>query len=109
MSNFPNFQATFPLKMCLYASVGPLRAPIWTAYPLLVRMHPAVLSSPEATVGGDILCCHLPLGFLVPYMKRVRGVPLGVFLFLLFWIQQQSYLSLGVLNELPQVLSQYAP
>ena len=27
----------------------------------------------------------------VPYMKRVRGIPLGVFLFLLFLLLQQSY------------------
>ena len=50
-----------------------------------------------------------PWGSLrVPYMKRVRGVPLGVFLFLLLLIQHQSYPSLGGLSGSPQVLSQYA-
>lgn len=53
----------------------------------------------SVTTGGDILCCHLSWGSLrVPYMKMVRGVPLGVFLFLLLLIQQQSYLPLEAIR-----------
>lgn len=45
-----------------------------------------------------------PGGILrVPYMKRVRGVPLGGFLFLLLLIQQQSYPPAYMSQEHPRV------
>ena len=112
ISNSPKFQATFISNTCAFtSSAGPLRGPyIDSLGPPpgvgCILQHQLPL---WVTLGGDILCCHLPWGSLrVPYMKRVRGISLGVFLFLLLLIQQQSYLSLGILSGSPQVLSQYA-
>ena len=62
-SNFPNFQATFTFNTCAFmSSVGPLRAPYMDSVgpPLglgCILQHHHSLS---VTVGGDILCCHLP-------------------------------------------------
>ena len=68
MPNFPNFQESFTSNICAFtSSVGPLRAPYLDSLgpPLglgCILQHQHSLS---VTVGGDILCCHLPLG--VPY------------------------------------------
>ena len=116
IANFPNFQASFTSNTCAFSSfAGPLRAPYMDSQDpslgvgCIVQHHRPL----RVTVGGDILCCHLPWGSLrVPYMKRVTGVPLGVFLFLLFLIQQQSYPSLGrvlvgYLRYYPSMLLEY--